>query len=90
MLLGVSVVFLLTTAPSALYFLALRDWPTAAPTDAQGLAKLRLVFAATNIVYYINNAVNFLLYCLTGSRFRRAMLDLWAAQRRGWCKGELL
>ena len=72
MLVGISVLFLITTTPSAIYFL-LAD--SLINSDPESQAKIRLAFTVTNLLYYTNNSANFLLYCLTGSRFRRALCD---------------
>lgn len=75
MLIGVSAMFFLTTTPSTVYFL-LADQFLSNPS-AQCEARVQLAFAATNLLYYTNNAVNFLLYCLTGTRFRRALVSVF-------------
>ena len=76
MLMTVSVVFFLTTSPNVIYFLKIDDW-VAEADDAHTEAKLHLAFTATNLLYYTNNASNFFLYCLSGSRFRRAMFQMF-------------
>jgi uncharacterized membrane protein YgcG len=87
MLMSVSVTFLLTTVPNVIYFLKVDEWLTSAETDpdrvagARREAYVRLVYAITNLLLYTNNSINFLLYCLTGSRFRRAACDLFARSR---------
>jgi len=72
-----SVVFLATTTPNVVYFIKINDW-VAESSTSHSEAKLRLLFAVTNLLYYINNASNFFLYCVAGSRFRRAMLQLFS------------
>ena len=76
-----SVVFLLTTSPNVIYFLKIADWVAESNDDAHSVARLRLGFAVTNLLYYINNATNFFLYCLAGSRFRRAMIQTFTCRR---------
>jgi uncharacterized membrane protein YgcG len=84
MLMSVSVTFLLTTVPNVIYFLKVDEWLTSAELDPDRVAGkrreawVRLVYAITNLLLYTNNSINFLLYCLTGSRFRRAARDLFA------------
>ena len=75
MLMTLSIVFLLTTSPNVIYFLKIEDW-VAESNDARSEARLHLGFAITNLLYYTNNASNFFLYCLAGSRFRRAMCQM--------------
>lgn len=79
MLIGISVLFLIATTPSAIYFL-LFDTLIGDASDAHEVAKTRLVFAITNLLHFANNALNFILYCLTGSRFRRAFVDHFRRQ----------
>lgn len=72
MLVGISVVFLVSTTPYVVYFLFVEHWM--ADTSVARSARIYLVFAVTNLLYYTNNACNFILYCLTGSRFRQALV----------------
>ena len=76
MLMTVSVVFFLTTSPNVVFFVKLDDW-LAEADDEHTQARLHLAFTATNLLYYTNNASNFFLYCLSGSRFRRAMFQMF-------------
>ncbi|KAL8598226.1 hypothetical protein ACOMHN_035176 [Nucella lapillus] len=46
--------------------------------DAQHVAATRLAWAATNLLWYTNTAINFYLYFLTGSRFRE---QVWQCLR---------
>ena len=43
------------------------------------MAEMGLAWALTNLLQYTNNSVNFLLYCLSGSRFRE---ELWSMFRK--------
>ena len=72
MLVVVGVVFLLTISPSAIFFIGVsyRVWPDRTYHD---VAKIWLAFSVTLQLSYINNAVNFLLYCCTGTKFRQAL-----------------
>jgi len=81
MLMTLSIVFLLTTSPNVIYFLKIDDW-IAESNDAHSEARLRLGFAITNFLYYTNNASNFFLYCLAGTRFRRAMCQMFSCHER--------
>ena len=75
-----SVVFLLTTLPNVVYFLKIDDW-VPENDDPHTEARLSLAFAVTNLLYYTNNATNFFLYCLAGTRFRRAMCQTFGCRR---------
>ncbi len=71
-LIAVSVVFIITQTPLAV-FLAWRqtvDWPKAGP---KLLALTQLYWSVASNLAIMNNACNFLLYCLTGSRFRQEL-----------------
>jgi len=81
MLMTLSVVFLVTTSPNVVYFLKSNDW-IAESNDAHSEARLDLAFAVINLLYYTNNASNFFLYCLAGSRFRRAMCQMFSCRSR--------
>ena len=81
MLMTLSIAFLLTTSPNVIYFLKVDDWIAASEDDPHFEAKLRLGFAVTNLLYYVNNAANFFLYCVAGSRFRRAMYQMFSCRR---------
>jgi len=35
----------------------------------------------TNLLYYTNNASNFFLYCVAGTRFRKAMCQMFSCRR---------
>jgi len=82
MLICISLFFLFSTAPMAIFFLVIHYWVVYARMNNLLLAKLRLAFALTNIIYYTNNVVNFFLYCLTGSKFRKAMTGWFKTQRK--------
>lgn len=81
MLVGVCVLFLFTTAPYAVYFVVTED-RFAHPTPHQ-LAQLRLANRVASLLCYVNNAVNFVMYCLVGTRFRRTIVDLFRCWGRG-------
>ena len=79
MLLTVSVVFLVCTLPLSIYFIGTGDanwWPKETPEDK---AKLDFAYAVINTIFYINNAINFPLYFLAGSRFRRVMRKMFCS-----------
>jgi len=77
MMMTLSVVFLLTTSPNVIYFLKKADWFEDS-NDAYSMARQYLIFTLTNLLYYTNNATNFFLYCLAGSRFRQALCQMFS------------
>ena len=71
MLVGISVTFILTTVPIALYFIGEYGWPYETADDRYNTLT---AYAVTNLFYYLSNSTNFLIYCISGSRFRRALV----------------
>jgi hypothetical protein len=72
MLLTVSTTFVLLTLPSsAFYFLEAtvmsEDWHVS----------IELVNAVTSFLTYLNSTINFLLYCVSGTQFRRALVAMF-------------
>jgi len=67
MLVGISVIFLVLNLPVAVV-LILEE--TAIEFNDYQYAWLSFVSSIAHLMMYTNNAVNFYLYCLTGSRFR--------------------
>ncbi len=82
MLISVSMVFLLTTIPSCIYFIgvAVNLWPLEPPEE---LFKTEVAYVVVNILYYFNNCMNFFLYCVSGSRFRDALIRVLCCGRGG-------
>lgn len=72
MLVVVSIVFLLTTLPSAIYFVGHWDW-FAMPLTARTEAEMGVTHAVVTLVLYSNNATNFWLYVISGRSFRKAL-----------------
>jgi len=78
MMMTLSVVFLVTTSPNVIYFLKKDDWFDEDNNDAYTKALQYLIFTVTNLLYHTNNATNFFLYCLAGSRFRQALCQMFS------------
>ena len=75
MLLLVTFTFLLLTLPQYVRYLAAVVWNyTATPED---YADYILLAHVTNKVFYVNNACNFFLYCISGRKFRKDFRDLF-------------
>ena len=70
MLLLVCVVFVITTIPIMAFFLTEPMW-----RNADGYL-VALFYVLCNLLYYTNSAINFVLYCLGGSKFRQAACDV--------------
>ena len=73
-LLTVSIVFLVTTAPFHSWLI--QEW------DLHQQATLELVSAILNMIYYINYSVNFFLYCVSGPHFRKELKVMFSWKKR--------
>ena len=77
-LIVVTFSFFLTTAPISIYLIQ-NDTMRGESTSNDG-AK----WVAFNLLTYTNNTINFLLYCVSGSRFRRELISMF------WCKNRVV
>ncbi|XP_076457595.1 uncharacterized protein LOC143291284 [Babylonia areolata] len=77
MFLLVSFTFLLLTSPVVIVLLYKRYYWL--PDTPQALASARLTHAVVDNLMYTNHAVNFLLYCISGARFRHELKRLLLA-----------
>ncbi|XP_069136879.1 cysteinyl leukotriene receptor 2-like [Argopecten irradians] len=68
MLFCLNCVFLLCTTPVSIYLIGYVHWSRDATETTR--ANLSLVWTLVNVLMYANNTFNFLLYCMSGSRFR--------------------
>lgn len=64
-----STVFFVNTAPLAI-FLAAQSFFFGEVTSDEEAAKIDLAYVIVNLFMYLNSAINFILYFLSGSRFR--------------------
>ena len=84
MLVSISIVFLFTTAPVGIYFLGMDVWPG---SNNWEMHQTWMAYTATNLLYYFNNCLNFFMYCLSGSRFRRALVAMFCCREMSTKKG---
>ncbi|XP_064639480.1 growth hormone secretagogue receptor type 1-like [Lineus longissimus] len=77
MLLVVSFTFITLTLPVMAFFLYISSAPNSTYSD---IARNYFLYAVTHLLYYLNSTVNFILYCLSGSKFRAAVLNLFGVQ----------
>nr|KAG5706525.1 hypothetical protein BaRGS_028696 [Batillaria attramentaria] len=68
MLLGVSFAWLLLTTPQTVYNLA-----APRPTSIEEIGQQQLLRTVFFLLMYVNHALNFFLYCVTGQRFRQEL-----------------
>ena len=76
MLICVSFTFLVLTLPICIYFVIMYgniDRHSDADID---IDNANIIHAAFSILFYMNNSINFILYCVSGPRFRRELLAL--------------
>ena len=69
MLFTLNIVFLFTTSPISIYNIGYPHWVISGSN--QDYANLELWWAIVTMLQYTNNSINFLLYCLSGTRFRK-------------------
>ena len=75
LLLTLNFVFIVTTAPVCVYLIGEPYWvPRDVPRDIQLEDPW---WAVVNMLMYINNTVNFGLYCFSGTKFRRELVRLF-------------
>ncbi|KAK2158226.1 hypothetical protein LSH36_174g02024 [Paralvinella palmiformis] len=79
-LITVSLMFFITTAPITIFVGTQEYWWSKAETDRDA-AKLDLVWASVNMAAYTNCAINFILYCLSGPSFRRELAKMLLLER---------
>ncbi|XP_076472300.1 putative G-protein coupled receptor 139 [Babylonia areolata] len=71
-ILAVSFTFVFLTLPVCVYYLAYGDG-----SDITNVALWGLLETVAMMMWYFNSAVNFLLYCLTGTKFRTEFVRLF-------------
>ena len=76
---SVSVIYLLTTSPVVIVGLLLSYGKITMDTIPQ-TASAYLILILVNLVFYINSAINFLLYFMTNAHFRAAAKHLLCCQ----------
>jgi hypothetical protein len=78
MLLSVTFTFVILTAPKAVLFCIRNEVfmflkYQNAPPDFKEVALYALITRIADLCIYTNHAINFLLYCVSGQRFRKEM-----------------
>jgi hypothetical protein len=79
MLITVSLMFIILTSPVTIYFLIRGQIVVKTKRQSE---TLQLTYAITTIISLINHAINFLLYCVSGSQFRREVFLMFKGQKR--------
>lgn len=71
-LLSVSLVYMLCTIPTSTAFLVIRQF-----TGPRGAARTTLYIRCCETLYLLNHSVNFFLYCVHGTTFRKELKSLF-------------
>ena len=80
MLITVSITFLLLTLPSSIYYVW-RGFIPAIIYEPQYSANIGLFAVVALLLSYVNNSINFLLYCISGRQFRKEFINMITRQR---------
>lgn len=75
-----NAVFFICTAPISVYLIREESLLESAGESIHDLAVLQLWQAVVNLLSYTNNAANFLLYVLCGSRFRKEVKTVFCVR----------
>ncbi len=75
-LLTISVVYLVCTAPIVAFFPVELAWWRAEITWKR-ISQLDFYYSSAALLSAVNNAVNFILYCLSGPTFRKTLVNLF-------------
>jgi hypothetical protein len=80
MLTTVSVMFILLTLPVSVNYIV---YGRLVISSNKIFAQYVLSYTVTNLLSYANNSINFLLYCVSGTQFRREVFQMFRCQRGG-------
>ena len=75
MLLVVTFAFFMLTTPATVYFIGQYTWWK--EEKLKYPERFEVFWAATNILKYLNSAINFPLYCICGPKFRRELTEMF-------------
>lgn len=84
MLLSVTFTFIFMTAPKAILFCIRNEvfgFLKNNTIDLQEVALYTLITRIADLCIYTNHAINILLYCVTGQRFRKEMKNMFTCHR---------
>ncbi|XP_052782886.1 psychosine receptor-like [Mya arenaria] len=77
MLLAVNTIFLLTTSPVQILLVGEEYWFSNRDDSNSQVAWYNFWWALVNMLQYLNNAIHFFLYCLTGPKFRHELFSIF-------------
>ncbi|XP_041363568.1 neuropeptide SIFamide receptor-like [Gigantopelta aegis] len=82
MLLSVSFTYVVTTTPFCIFTIYSNVFSYDGYDSDQHEAVEKLVLSVVNMLQYTNNCINFILYCISGKRFRNELSGLCFRQDR--------
>lgn len=88
MLIAVNCVFLVCNIPSRAFMIEHTSWSF--DTCGHNYAKMSLLWCIFNLLMYVNNSVNFLLYIISGSRFRNEMKEMFKRRKQNHIAAALI
>lgn len=71
-----NISFVIFVSPFVIFAIGQPYWFSVATLTPKRIAKLILIDAITQMLMYINNTINFVLYILCGPKFRRDLIQL--------------
>jgi len=75
----INTVFIVCTTPSQVFIAGINNWVD----SVKGMTPLQeVVWAIANQMFYINHAINFLLYFMTGQKFREQWLNIFTCKSK--------
>ncbi|CAC5426386.1 unnamed protein product [Mytilus coruscus] len=80
MLIAVNCVFIVCNIPSRAFMIEHTSWSF--DTCGYNYAKMSLLWCIFNLSMYVNNSVNFLLYIVSGSRFRNEIKKMFKRRKK--------
>ena len=81
-LVATSTTYVLCTTPFCIYVIYSNVFHFYEAQDIYAIAIEELVLSVVNMLQYINNAINFILYCVCGQRFRDELRALVCGAKR--------
>ncbi|CAH1781550.1 unnamed protein product [Owenia fusiformis] len=85
MLVMISFLFLSFTSPAVILDIIIQPDITRAPTVAEKASE-KLTVAVVNLLMYMNSALNFVMYCLSGKKFRNSLRELLCGKKSTYRK----
>ncbi|XP_041363545.1 C-C chemokine receptor type 1-like [Gigantopelta aegis] len=82
MLLSVSFTYVVCTTPFSIFVIYSNVFAPGEYESAHDQAVDKLVWSVVNMLQYTNNCINFILYCVSGKRFRNELSGLCSRQDR--------